>query len=365
MLKSIDMKNCTCQSCGMPMRVPEIYGTGRDGMPIEDYCVYCYKDGGFTSDVTMDEMMQLCSNYVEGNSRDFYIASMRTLYPHLKRWAKKEDTQSEYYKSINNVMQYVQGHLDENTDLKTLAGIACISPYHFHRIFKAVIGESLAEYVNRLRMEYVAGQLKASGLSLAELAERTGYSSEQALSRAFKKYFNLPPKVFKASYFREVFHDELVPRICKVASKNIITLRNSESGRQEWQRLYMYAVVNRLMSDVTESIEVIRNDQYYPALTTRESLKANSHIEPCVLQEGLYAIFTHKGDMDRIHELYMAVKNYWLPASKYSEGTGTPYVVFLNNPNMVPKEEILTEIYVPLTAGKLIPVISQDYHKIR
>ena len=73
----------------MPLHNPKIWGTGTDGMPIEDYCIYCYKDGGFTSDVTMDEMMRLCANYVDDKKRDYYIASMRTLYPHLKRWAKK------------------------------------------------------------------------------------------------------------------------------------------------------------------------------------------------------------------------------------------------------------------------------------
>ncbi len=231
----------------MPIRGQDLYGTDLSGNHIEDYCIYCYKDGKFTEDVTMDEMIRLCSRYVEGNSRDVAIVSMKLLYPRLKRWARKEQTQNEYYRSINRVMEYIQGHLGEHTDLKTLAGIANISPYHFHRIFKSTIGESLAEYVQRLRLEFVAEQLKLSEFSLGELAEKTGYSSEQALSRAFKRYFSLPPTVFKASFFKEKFHDELVPRVCRVTEKYVITLKENTGGNNAWQKLYAYAMFNRLL----------------------------------------------------------------------------------------------------------------------
>lgn len=337
----------------MPLYKPDMYGTGKDGMRIEDYCVYCYRDGEFTEDVTMEEMIRLCARYVEGNSRDFRIAGMRLQYPHLKRWARREDTQHEYYKAINRVLEYIQNHLHENTNLKTLAGIANISPFHFHRIFKSTIGESLAEYVQRLRLEYVAGQLKSSGLSLGELAERTGYSSEQALSRAFKKYFNLPPKVFKASFFQETFRDELVPRVCKVSAKNIVLLQENETAGPSWQKLYMYVMLNGLLSDSAESVELIKDGVYVPALTTKELVPANKQIDSLVLPEGVYAIFTHKGNPAGIPELCSAVFNYWLPASKYRH-SGVSYIVYLNNPALVPTEDLLTEIYISLNPSDLV-----------
>ena len=49
-----------CQSCAMPMADDELYGTNADGTKNEDYCIYCFKDGEFTSDMTMDEMMKFC-----------------------------------------------------------------------------------------------------------------------------------------------------------------------------------------------------------------------------------------------------------------------------------------------------------------
>lgn len=332
----------------MPIEGPGMEGTGADGCRVSDFCLYCYHKGAFTQDVTMEEMIRLCVNYVNGNSRAMYVANMRAQLPHLKRWARKEDTQHEYHKSINRVLEYIQGNLDARIDLKTLAGIAHISPYHFHRIFKATIGESLAGYVQRLRMEYVVEQLKTSPLSLGELALRTGYSSEQALSRAFKKHFDLPPKAFKTLFFQEVFSDALVPRICRVSARAVITLRREATDQTRWPRLYTYAMANRLLTEATESLELIRDGRYSPALSTRTPVEADQLVDSLLLSEGLYAIFTHKGNPDRISELYDAVLHYWIPGSKYRMRAETPYVIYLNHPALVAEENLLTEIYVPV-----------------
>lgn len=325
-----------------------ILGTDVHGAHIEDYCVYCYQDGQFTADVTMDEMIRLCARFVEGNSRDLAIANMKLQYPRLERWARREDTQHEYYKAINRVLKYIQEHLHENTGLKKLAEIACISPFHFHRIFKATIGESLAEYVQRLRLESVAEGLKTSALSLSELAVRTGYSSEQALSRAFKNYFGLPPKAFKRLFFEEKFSGALTPRICKVAGRNVIRLRKEASDGKSWQKLFAYAVMNRLISPPVESLEILTDGVFFPALTVKAEIPENNHVEYRVLADGLYAIFTYRGEVGKLPELYEAVRNYWLPSSKYGLSSADSYVIYLNNIMEVPPEAQLAELYVPL-----------------
>ena len=53
-----------CQSCGMPL-TPEILGTNADGSKNEDYCIYCYKDGAFTGDFNMEQMVEFCSQFVD------------------------------------------------------------------------------------------------------------------------------------------------------------------------------------------------------------------------------------------------------------------------------------------------------------
>jgi hypothetical protein len=94
--KETVMEKIFCQSCGMPLESPEQFGTNKDGSPNAEYCIYCYKDGAFTQDVTMDEMIEHCAQFVEEFNKDSdkkltkaeAITQMREYFPHLKRWQK-------------------------------------------------------------------------------------------------------------------------------------------------------------------------------------------------------------------------------------------------------------------------------------
>jgi hypothetical protein len=86
-----------CQSCGMSMMSAEQFGTNVGGSQITDYCVYCYGDGGFLQNVTMDEMIEHCARFVEEFNKDSMqkvtrkeaVAQMKEYFPHLKRWKKQ------------------------------------------------------------------------------------------------------------------------------------------------------------------------------------------------------------------------------------------------------------------------------------
>lgn len=85
-----------CQSCGMPLNAAEHFGTNADQSVNEEYCAYCFKDGAFTSDCTMDEMIEHCLVYIDDFNKDsekkFTVeearAGMKEFFPHLKRWSK-------------------------------------------------------------------------------------------------------------------------------------------------------------------------------------------------------------------------------------------------------------------------------------
>lgn len=82
-----------CQSCGMPMGGTEdLYGTEKDDSTSHDYCKYCYENGAFTFDGTMDEMIEICvPHMVKGNqgmTADTARSMMKQFFPKLKRWAK-------------------------------------------------------------------------------------------------------------------------------------------------------------------------------------------------------------------------------------------------------------------------------------
>jgi AraC family transcriptional regulator len=108
-----------------------------------------------------------------------------------------EITYQEYFKAMNTAVNFINEHLHETINLRNLAEAVHISGFHFHRIFKAILGECPGRYIRRLRMEKVAFRLTATEQTLVEIAEQTGYQSSQALSKAFRKYYGLAPSEFR------------------------------------------------------------------------------------------------------------------------------------------------------------------------
>lgn len=91
------MEQKICQSCGMSMTSAEEFGTDKNGTLNQDYCIYCFKNGNFTDNWTMEEMI---ANYAsspdslkdeKGNSisKETFIANMRAYLPTLKRWQQQ------------------------------------------------------------------------------------------------------------------------------------------------------------------------------------------------------------------------------------------------------------------------------------
>jgi len=87
------MEQIYCQSCGMPMgTTDEMYGTNSDGSKNKDYCKYCFDNGEYTSNATMEEMVDFCTPHVisanPSMSEDDARKMMQSFLPTLKRWKK-------------------------------------------------------------------------------------------------------------------------------------------------------------------------------------------------------------------------------------------------------------------------------------
>ncbi len=106
-------------------------------------------------------------------------------------------TQAEYMAAISQVVAYVQTSLDEPLTPRMLANVAGFSQHHFHRIFRAYVGESVMDFVRRVRLERAAHQLQNSEEGVAEIAFDAGYGSGEAFARVFQAYFGVAPSVFR------------------------------------------------------------------------------------------------------------------------------------------------------------------------
>jgi AraC family transcriptional regulator len=110
---------------------------------------------------------------------------------------KHETTWNDYQQRILRVLTHIQEHLDAALDLEDLARVACFSSFHFHRIFAAMTGETIADHVRRLRLERAAIELRSGAKQVIQLALDAGYEAHEPFTRAFKAAYGLSPAEFR------------------------------------------------------------------------------------------------------------------------------------------------------------------------
>src|SRR5580692_6171477 len=104
------------------------------------------------------------------------------------------DGRVEYTRRMHQVLEYIDLHLDQPLELAELAGVAHFSPFHFHRLFSAWMGETLGDYLRRRRLELAAMRLAAQPrLPVLNVALSVGFGSSEAFTRAFKARFGSAP----------------------------------------------------------------------------------------------------------------------------------------------------------------------------
>src|SRR5467141_1408666 len=144
-----------------------------------------------------------------------------------------------YHERILRVLLHIQRNLDRPLELEELASIACFSPFHFHRIFRGMVGESVMEHIRRLRLEQAAQKLRFSDSPVIDVALDAGYESHEAFTRAFSARFGMPPFSYRRE--RRTSSDEFVPgvRLEEFGPKRVVFLRHvgpyNEVG-PVWQR---------------------------------------------------------------------------------------------------------------------------------
>ncbi len=104
----------------------------------------------------------------------------------------------EYLRRIHAVQDYIEEHADTVPDLQELAEAARFSKYHFHRIFRALTGETLGQYVCRIKMERTGSYLVHSPhVSVTDIAYHYGFSDSAVFSRSFKSHYGISPTAFR------------------------------------------------------------------------------------------------------------------------------------------------------------------------
>jgi AraC family transcriptional regulator len=129
----------------------------------------------------------------------------------LRNYRKADSAVSvDYVERVNRAIDHVVSNLAHPLTLEEVSKAAGFSPFHFHRIFKSFLGETLNQFVKRQRLERALFLMShATRRSLTDVALDCGFSSSSDFSRAFKQHYGLPPSVFDLEAFRNRRREEL------------------------------------------------------------------------------------------------------------------------------------------------------------
>ncbi len=284
-------------------------------------------------------------------------------------------TATDHVQRINRVLNHIQEQLDQPLKLKNIAEFACFSTFHFHRIFMAYMGETLHEYIRRIRLEKAAHKLLYSFEPIGEVGFSVGYETPSAFAKAFKNHFAVSPKIFRKNAspldldtkrllvidnftLRE---DYMQPEIVQREETRVIYVRRhgayDSAAEQAWRELCAFAVPRRLLSENTESIGISYDDpatteksklRYDACISITEKVNVEGEVGRQSIAGGKYAVFHHKGPYDMLEGVYKEIYSQWLPQSGCSLADFPCFEKYLNSPEEVPPQELKTEIHIPI-----------------
>ena len=278
-------------------------------------------------------------------------------------------TYNDYTQRINKVVAYINDHLDESLDLKTLAEVAALSEFHFHRVFKALKGETIGAHISRLRIEAAARLLRYSALSIEDIAFNIGYEAPAALSKAFKNQYGITPTQYRTNkdiYImkKEIINPDLAlkaPKIMELEPKNLIYVAlTGKYGTLDYGKAYeqLWAVVKsqKLVTKGIESICVSYDDPKITEASLQRSevslaIHKPAHPEGEVscktLAGGKYAVFFYQGSYSHLSAVYDAAMR-WVIDSEYEVREEPTFEKYLNDSRRTPEEKLKTEVYIPI-----------------
>lgn len=280
-----------------------------------------------------------------------------------------ENAIAESYASrLTRVSAYIHDHLDEELSLDVLADIACLSPYHWHRIYHGHFGETVAATVRRLRLQRAAADLAHTSMPIMKVAERAGYDSQASFTRAFSAAFGLPPARYREVGSHSVFRDTTNQGvhvmydvgITSISSKSLIAVEHRGSYMnigKSFDLLFTTLAQRNLIRPDLRMVGVYLDDptsvpeselRSQAAVVVNEPATVDAPLFSTRIQGGDYAVLKYKGPYGDMRAAYDWLFGQWLPSSGREAADAPIFEEYLNSPRDTPPTELRTDIYLPL-----------------
>lgn len=288
----------------------------------------------------------------------------------------------DYLKEITAAVEYIEENLSSPLTLPEVARVAHLSPFYFHRIFSAIIGDSVSRYIRRRRLAKAASELLESDKKIIDIALDNFFESQESFSRAFAKVYRLTPGRFRRKkcnnyYFNKGRVTEKVlrhlvkgvtmkPRIIElpefkvVGIKREVTLKTAhELIKKQWQEFNprMGEVKNRIKPGEAYGIceycdleNFNEETPYYELVSVAVSSLENppQGMVGKVVPKSRYAVFTHKGPTKNLRATYDYIYKTWLPNSGEELSLHDDFELYDHRFKGVNNSESEFDIYIPI-----------------
>lgn len=307
----------------------------------------------------------------------------------------------EYVARINRVVDYIEQHLPEKLTLERLAKEANFSPFHFHRVFGAMVGETLNQFIARLRAEKAAAQLIANPRkTITEIALDCGFSSSATFARAFKDRFSMTAsdwrdtrcpqnsKIGKSNSkngeatsdtftyvvdsnsqqrWRGMMNESLPVdvEVLEQPELNVAYVRHigpyagqTEVFRGLFNKLFKWAGPRGLLGDPkTRIISVYHDDpgvtdedklRVDVCLTVPEGTAVDGDVGTMKVPGGQFAVGHFELNPDQYPDAWATLMGGWMPESGYQPDDRLCYEWYRNNPEEHPEGKCIVDICVPV-----------------
>lgn len=300
--------------------------------------------------------------------------------------------QKEYIYRINRVVDYIENNLDNDLSLEKLADVANFSPFHFHRIFSAFMGETLNDFIKRIRVEKAASMLLTDkDRPISEVAELCGYNSLSVFCRNFKNHFKTSAQDFRNSWESENSKngktDSKTDRLKASSNEYVCDVKSSKTRRitmkknveikempamnviycrhvgqfdqigKAYEKLFKWAGPRGLLQfPETKGLTYYHDD---PKVTNIEKLRQSACItvKGDVKTEGEIGKMTILGGKYFVSHFEISAMEFqqawdsaclWLSESGYQPADESPYELYHNNHEEHPQKKFIVDICIPV-----------------
>lgn len=275
-----------------------------------------------------------------------------------------------YIERLHVVTEFIHNNLDSKLSLEQLSDLSCFSPFHFHKITRALLKEPIGKYITRVRLEKAAHLLQYSQDSIEQIAYHIGYGSPSSLSKQFKNHFGISPSACRNGKKSTIKKSNNMESTLTIKKAKIVTLDEQQAiylklqGDYQhldfggaWQKLWSVVKAQKLFTAGIEHIGVPYDDpnmtdadklRYDACLVVHKTAKPEGEVGVKTLKGGKFAMFHYTGTYKNLDQVYDYIFNEWLLNSTHELRDEPVREKYRNNPQRTEEAKLKTEIYLPI-----------------